>query len=175
MSVRNQQKQLTLSKQNSKNHINNKNMVDIEIKRDGKKVIQPYAPVSELNISEAIHRRGITTQQIADKLGITRSAVTQMTRNNPNISTLYKIAWAIGCDPRELFFRMSDDGKIIEEPKVSYEKLKEYAERERLGPLFAQTPQNARQVLVCPNCATAFLVTNIPRYEDDNKKGKQPE
>lgn len=148
-------------------------MIDIELKRDGKKVIQPYAPISELNISEAVKRRGFTTQQIADKLGVTRSAVTQMIRSSPNISTLYKIAWAIDCDPRELFFRMSADGKIIEEPKVSFEKLKEYAERERLGPLFAQTPQNARQVLVCPNCATAFLVTNIPRYEDDNHKGKQ--
>lgn len=146
-------------------------MIDIEIKKDGKKVIQPYAPISELNMGEALHRRGITLQQVADKLGVTRPAVQQMITGSPNISTIYKIAWAINCDPRELFFRMSPDGKIIEEPKVSFEKLKEYAEMERLGPLFAQRPQDARQVLVCPNCATAFLVTNIPRYMDNNDKG----
>ena len=51
--------------------------------------------------------------------------------------------------------------------EVSFEKLKEYAERERLGPLFAQIPQDAHKLLVCPNCATAFLVTNIPRYAEE--------
>ena len=33
-------------------------------------------------------------------------------------------------------------------------------------------PQNARQVLVCPNCATAFLVTNIPKYAEDKGEAK---
>lgn len=90
-----------------------------------------------------------------------------MTSGNPTLSTIYKIAWAIDVYPRDFFYRMAPVGSIIEEPKVSFEKLKEYAERERLGPLFAQEPQNARQVLVCPNCATAFLVTNIPRYAEE--------
>lgn len=141
-------------------------MIDLEIKKDGQKVIQPYAPVSELNIGEAVKRNGFSMQQIAEKLGVSKAAVSQMISGNPTASTIYKIAWAMDIDPREMFFRMSEDGKIIEEPKVSLEKLKEYAELERLGPLFAQTPQDARQVLVCPNCATAFLVTNIPKYEE---------
>ena len=51
------------------------------------------------------------------------------------LSTIYKIAWAIDVDPRDFFYRLAPDGTIIEEPKVSFEKLKEYAERERLGPL----------------------------------------
>ena len=136
-------------------------MVDIEIKKDGRKVVQPYAPVTELNIMETVHRKGFTTQQVAERLGVTKAAVSQMTSGNPTISTIYKIAWAIDVD------RMAQDGTIIEEPKVSFEKLKEYAERERLGPLFAQTPQDAHKVLVCPNCATAFLVTNIPRYAEE--------
>lgn len=140
-------------------------MVDIEIKKEGKKVIQPYAPVSELNIGEAMRRKGFTMQQVADKLGVTAGAVHQMISGNPTASTIYKMAWAMDVDPRELFFRMAQDGTIIEEPKVSLEKLKEYAEKERLGPLFAQTPQDAKQVLVCPNCATSFLVTNIPQYD----------
>ena len=35
-------------------------MVDIEIKKDGHKVVQPYAPVTELRILETIHRKGFT-------------------------------------------------------------------------------------------------------------------
>lgn len=142
-------------------------MVKIEIKKDGKKLAMNFAPIAELNISEALHRYGITMQHVADKLGITRAAVQQMITGSPNVSTIYKIAWVLGCDPRDLFFRMSEDGKIIEEPKVSFEKLKEYAEREQLGPIFSQQPQDAKKVLVCPNCGTTFLVTNIPRYQDE--------
>ena len=142
-------------------------MVKIEIKKDGKKLAMNFAPIAELNISEALHRNGITMQHVADKLGITRAAVQQMITGSPNVSTIYKIAWVLGCDPRDLFFRMSEDGKIIEEPKVSFEKLKEYAEQERLGPIFSQQPQDAKQVLVCPSCGTTFLVTNIPHYQDE--------
>lgn len=144
----------------------------IEIKKDGRKVVQPFAPVTELNIMETVHRKGFTTQQVAERLGVTKAAVSQMTSGNPTLSTIYKIAWAIGVDPRDFFYRMASDGTIIEEPKVSFEKLKEYAERERLGPLFAQTPQDAHKVLVCPNCATAFLVTNIPRYAEEKNDTK---
>lgn len=142
-------------------------MVKVEIKRDGKKAAIDFAPIAELNISEALHRRGVTMQHVADKLGITRAAVQQMITGSPNVSTIYKIAWVLDCDPRDLFFRMSEDGKIIEEPKVSFEKLKEYAEQERLGPIFSQQPQDAKQVLVCPSCGTTFLVTNIPHYQDE--------
>ena len=142
-------------------------MVKIEIKRDGKKAAIDFSPIAELNISEALHRHEVTMQHVAEQLGITRAAVQQMITGSPNVSTIYKIAWVLGCDPRDLFFRMSEDGKIIEEPKVSFEKLKEYAEREQLGPIFSQQPQDAKQVLVCPNCGTTFLVTNIPRYQDE--------
>lgn len=142
-------------------------MVKVEIKRDGKKAAIDFVPIAELNISEALHRRGVTMQHVAEQLGITRAAVQQMITGSPNVSTIYKIAWVLGCDPRDLFFRMSEDGKIIEEPKVSFEKLKEYAEQERLGPIFSQQPQDAKQVLVCPSCGTTFLVTNIPHYQDE--------
>ena len=142
-------------------------MVKVEIKRDGKKTAIDFAPIAELNISEALHRHGVTMQHVAEQLGITRAAVQQMMTGRPNVSTIYKIAWVLDCDPRDLFFRMSEDGKIIEEPKVSFEKLKEYAEQERLGPIFSQQPQDAKQVLVCPSCGTTFLVTNIPHYQDE--------
>lgn len=147
-------------------------MIDIEIKKDGHKVVQPYAPVTELRILETIHRKGFTSAQVAERLGVTKAAVSQMITGNPTLSTIYKIAWAIDVDPRDFFYRLAPDGTIIEEPKVSFEKLKEYAERERLGPLFAQTPQDAHQVLVCPNCATAFLVTNIPKYAEEKGEAK---
>jgi len=144
-------------------------MIDIEIKIDGKKVIQPYAPVTELNISECMKRNGWSIGRMANKLGVTNGAVHQMMSGNPTVSTLYKMAWAMNIDPRDFFFRMSEDGKIVEEPKVSFEKLKEWAELERLGPMFAQPPKDARQVMMCPNCGTTFLVTNVPHLAEKKK------
>lgn len=94
-------------------------MIDIEIKKDGHKVVQPYAPIMELNIMETIHRKGFTTVQVAGRLGVTKAAVSQMVTGNPTISTIYKIAWAIDVDPRDFFYRLAPDGTIIEEPKVA--------------------------------------------------------
>ena len=94
-------------------------MVKVEIKRDGKKAAIDFVPIAELNISEALHRHGVTMQHVAEQLGITRAAVQQMITGSPNVSTIYKIAWVLGCDPRDLFFRMSEDGKIIEVLKSS--------------------------------------------------------
>lgn len=94
-------------------------MIDIEIKKDGHKVVQHYAPITELNIMETIHRKGFTTVQVAGRLGVTKAAVSQMVTGNPTISTIYKIAWAIDVDPRDFFYRLAPDGTIIEEPKVA--------------------------------------------------------
>ena len=104
-------------------------MIDIEIKKDGHKFVQPYAPVTELRILETIHRKGFTSAQVAERLGVTKAAVSQMITGNPTLSTIYKIAWAIDVDPRDFFYRLAPDGAIIEEPKVSFEKLNEDAER----------------------------------------------
>ena len=69
----------TLCFNNANNTKHNIYMVDIEIKKDGHKVVQPYAPVTELNIMETVHRKGFTTQQVAERLGVTKAAVSQMT------------------------------------------------------------------------------------------------
>ena len=135
-------------------------MVDIEIKKDGHKVVQPYAPVTELRILETIHRKGVTIVQVAERLGVTKAAVSQMITGNPTLSTIYKIAWAIDVYPRDFFYRLAPDGSIIEEPKVSFEKLKEYAERERFGKLLQQIPY----LRVLPTQANFFCCQVTDRY-----------
>ena len=50
-------------------------MIDMEIKKDGHKVVQPYAPVTELRILDTIHRKGFTSAQVAERLGVTKAAV----------------------------------------------------------------------------------------------------
>ena len=57
-----------------------------------------------MHIKEVLKQRGLTQNALAERLGINRVSL-NATLNNPNIklSTLDKIADAIGCDVTEFF------------------------------------------------------------------------
>ena len=46
----------------------------------------------ELRVKEVIKAKGLTMQQVADELGITRDTLTRNINGNPTIETLEKIA-----------------------------------------------------------------------------------
>ena len=68
----------------------------------------------ELFLSEVIKKYGYTQQTVADKMGVSLQNVKNVIYNkNPTLSTLERIAEALGCDAREFFFN----------PKVSHEEI----------------------------------------------------
>ena len=139
--------------------------IDIKVRTDEGKVTSQtlqYQPMAEINLAEAMKRKGWTIPRLADKLGFTPDAVRKMVNGSPSLPTIYKMAWAMDIDPRELFFPMDNNGNIVEEPKQNVQELLDEIERLKQGPLFSRDPQDAQQVLCCPKCATTFLVTNVP-------------
>lgn len=62
----------------------------------------------ELRIKEILKERNITQQQLADMLGITRSAITQQLSGKPSLATLERIAEALGVEMWELFASKED-------------------------------------------------------------------
>ena len=58
-----------------------------------------------LQIKEALKKRGLTQNELADRLGINRVSLSRLLsdKNDMRISTLKKIADAIGCDVAEFF------------------------------------------------------------------------
>jgi len=58
-------------------------------------------------VKEVIKNRGLLIKDLADKLNINRISLTSMINGNPTISTLEKIAAAIGVEVSELFDRPS--------------------------------------------------------------------
>ena len=50
-------------------------MIAIALQTHVHKVVEPYAPVTELRILETIHRKGFTSAQVAERLGVTKAAV----------------------------------------------------------------------------------------------------
>ena len=58
-----------------------------------------------LQIKEALKQRGLKQNDLADRLGINRVSISRLLsdKNDMRISTIKKIAEAIGCDVSEFF------------------------------------------------------------------------
>lgn len=58
-----------------------------------------------LYIKDALKKRGLTQNELADRLGINRVSLSRLLsdKNDMRISTIRKIADAIGCDVTEFF------------------------------------------------------------------------
>ena len=58
-----------------------------------------------MHIKEALKKRGLTQNELAERLGINRVSLSRLLsdKNDMRISTIKKIADAIGCDVAELF------------------------------------------------------------------------
>ena len=56
-----------------------------------------------LRIKEAISAHGLTIAQVAQKMDILPSALSQSISGNPSFKKMCEIAEAIGCDVAELF------------------------------------------------------------------------
>ena len=58
-----------------------------------------------LQIKEALKQRGLTQNELADRLGINRVSLSRIlsNKNDMRVSTITKIADAIGCDVTEFF------------------------------------------------------------------------
>lgn len=58
--------------------------------------------MANLRIKDVIKAHGLTVEQVAKRMGILPSALSQSINGNPTIEKLEKIAAAIGCTPSEL-------------------------------------------------------------------------
>lgn len=56
-----------------------------------------------LSIKKIIKERGITVQEVAKRMEITPTGLSQHINGNPSVEVLERIANAIGCDVSELF------------------------------------------------------------------------
>ena len=58
-----------------------------------------------LQIKETLKQRGLTQNELAERLGINRVSLSRLLsdKNDMRVSTIKKIADAIGCDVAELF------------------------------------------------------------------------
>lgn len=56
-----------------------------------------------LDIKKTILRKGLTSKEVASRMGISAVGLSQHINGNPTVDVLNRIADAIGCDVSELF------------------------------------------------------------------------
>ena len=62
-----------------------------------------------MDIKKVIKERGYTIEEVAKKMGISRVTLSQNMSRNPTVSTLERIANAIGCEVSEFFMEGKSD------------------------------------------------------------------
>ena len=65
-----------------------------------------------LNIKKAIKSHGLEVREVAKRMGITPTGLSQHINGNPSVEVLERISKAIGCDISELFEREGDVGAL---------------------------------------------------------------
>jgi Predicted transcriptional regulators len=66
-----------------------------------------------LNIKKAIKENGLEVREVARRMNITPTGLSQHINGNPSVEVLERIAEAIGCDVSELFEQPKKDGASI--------------------------------------------------------------
>ena len=64
----------------------------------------------EFNIKNTIKKYGLTSVEVANRMGISKTAISFMINGNPTVESLERIADAIGCDVTEFFVKPEKDG-----------------------------------------------------------------
>jgi transcriptional regulator with XRE-family HTH domain len=62
-----------------------------------------------LDIKRAIKQHGLTSAEVANRIGVNKITFSYTINGNPTIESLNRIAEAIGCDVSELFEQPSTD------------------------------------------------------------------
>jgi DNA-binding Xre family transcriptional regulator len=96
-------------------------------------------PKVHLLIRDVMRRKGISAEQLAQKLGLTVGAVQAKLRGNITLNALYDIAQALDCEIAD-FFPVPE----------GYRHWKERGE--------TQAQRNGGMELFCPKCGTRFTV-----------------
>lgn len=98
---------------NKKNHLNSIltlfNTIIIVQSENKRTFVKKYM-LMNLRITEHCKSQGITLQDLADKMGVARSTLANtLSKGNPTIETLSKIADALGVEVTALFEKSSDE------------------------------------------------------------------
>lgn len=86
-----------------------------------------------MDIKKVFKAKGITAKEVADKMGITPTGLSQHINGNPSLQVLERIAEAVGCKVGDFFERSDNFVALVRLNNQTHtfeskEELKEFAE-----------------------------------------------
>lgn len=70
-----------------------------------------------MDIKSIIKQKGLTMEEVAERMGVSRVTLSQTLSGNPTMSTLQRIADALGCKVGEFFLDELEEKNFIVCPK----------------------------------------------------------
>ena len=70
-----------------------------------------------MDIKSLIKQKGLTMEEVAERMGVSRVTLSQTLSGNPTMSTLQRIADALGCKVGEFFLDELEEKNFIVCPK----------------------------------------------------------
>ena len=122
-----------------------------------------------MNIKSFIIERGLSVKQVADNMGISSPALSQLLSGNPTVQKIQDIAEkGIGCKRWEFFIDEMDRSEVARilgltahtAPQPAAESAsapQPSAEQQEELP-FGQQQPSVPASLICPHCGTPFVV-----------------
>nr|WP_297660337.1 helix-turn-helix domain-containing protein [uncultured Prevotella sp.] len=103
--------------------------------------------MDKLDITRAIKSRGFMVKEVAEKLGISIVAMSQRAnKDNPTVKSLREVANVIGCDIKDLFYRVDENGNLIEENQQSLSGASNGKAQGNALPLSKETASQASDI-----------------------------
>jgi transcriptional regulator with XRE-family HTH domain len=82
--------------------------------------------IMSLQLKKIIKQKGLTIQEVAEKMGINRVGLSKHISGNPSVEILQRIADAINVDIVELFEQKKNNDFICPECGTKFKMIKEH-------------------------------------------------
>ena len=128
-----------------------------------------FNDISEMDIQSAISRHGTTKAELARKMEVAPSYITQLVsgQSSPSMKMLDKLADLIGCKRWEFFIDEMDRSEVARilgltaqpaQPAAESASAEHQQEKPQEELPFGQQQPSVPASLICPHCGTPFVV-----------------
>ena len=118
--------------------------------------------IKTMDIKGLIKKQGMTLDQVAEKMGVSTSSVSQTTKGNPTVEMIGKIAEAIGVKRWQMF---ADEMTYEDVRRMFAYEIEQEIKESTLIEQTVPSQQNkrvgeaSRQAIVCPHCGEPIAIS----------------
>lgn len=114
--------------------------------------------IAKLDLLRAFSEYKVTSKTVAERIGLTPQTISSYVNGNPSVSNLYRIAEALDCDVRDLFFPVPENPSSVDGDAIP-------AHTTVPGGSLAvpnSTAPQSKAIITCPHCGETLVTSLSP-------------